>query len=64
MTIKELAKNWMENDRTGDYYDRKITLEEAKTFVGYMDSDILDELDEQITPEKYMDAWNSLVEEG
>ena len=61
MTIKELAQNWMENDRTGDYYGRKITIEEAETLVGFMDQDITDELDEQITPEKFMDAWNDLI---
>ena len=60
MTIKELAQNWMENDRTGDY-ERKITLEEAKTFVGYMDQDTIDALDEQITAEKFMNAWNELI---
>ena len=63
MTIKELAINWLENDRTGDY-ERKITLEEAKTFVGYMDNDVLDSLDEQITPEKFMEAWNEEFAEG
>lgn len=60
MTIKELAQNWMENDRTGDY-ERKITLEEAETFVGYMDQDTVDALDEQITAEKFMNAWNELI---
>lgn len=61
MTIEELAQNWMENDRTGDYYGREITLDEAKDLVSYMDPDVLADLDEQITPEKFMDAWNSLV---
>lgn len=60
MTIKELAQNWMENDRTGDY-ERKITLEEAETFVGYMDQDTIDALDEPITAEKFMNAWNELI---
>ncbi len=63
MTIKELAINWLENDRTGDY-ERKITLEEAKTFVGYMNDDVLDSLDEQITPEKFMEVWNEEFAEG
>ena len=62
MTIKELALNWIENDRTGDYCDRKITLEEATIFVGYMDNDTLDELDEEITPEKFRDAWNEIID--
>lgn len=60
MTISELAQNWMENDRTGDY-GRKITLAEAETLVGYMDQDTLAELDEEITPEKFMAAWNTLI---
>jgi len=62
MTIKELAQNWMENDRTGDY-DRKITLEEAEMLVGYMDPDTLEDLDEEITPELFMAAWNDLIED-
>ena len=61
MTIKELALNWIENDRTGDYSGREITLEEATNFVGYMDNDTLDELDEEITPEKFRDAWNEII---
>lgn len=60
MTIRELAQNWLENDRTGDY-SRKITLEEAANFVDSMDQDTLDELDEGITPELFMEAWNELV---
>ena len=62
MTIRELAQNWMENDTTGEYYDRKITLEEAETLVGYMDPDTLEDLDEEMTPEKFMAAWNDLIE--
>jgi len=60
MTIKELAQNWLENDRTGDY-EREITLDEAATFVGYMDNDTFAELDEEITPEKFRDAWNEII---
>ena len=60
MTIKELAQNWIENDRTGDY-SREITEEEARTFIGYMDPDTLEALDEAITPEKLMLAWNEAV---
>ena len=62
MTIKELALNWIENDGTGDYCDREITLEEATNFVGCMDSDTLDELDEEITQEKFRDAWNEIID--
>ena len=60
MTIRELAQNWLENDSTGDYC-RKITLDEATNFVDSMDQDILDELDDGITPELFMEAWNELV---
>lgn len=62
MTIKELAQNWIENDRTGDY-EREITLDEAAIFVGYMDSDYVSDLDEEITPEKFRDAWNDVIRE-
>lgn len=61
MSIKELARNWMENDETGDYAGRKITLEDAETLIGYMDDDTLNNLDETITPEKFMEAWNELI---
>ena len=57
MTINELAMSWIENDRTGDY-ERQITLDEAATLVGWMDSDTIESLDEEITPEKFMEAWN------
>lgn len=57
MTINELAMNWIENDRTGDF-QRKITVDEASIFVGWMDSDTIEALDEEITPEKFMEAWN------
>ena len=60
MTIKELANNWIENDHTGDYC-RPITLDEAEQFIGWMDEDTIDSLDEDITPEKFMEAWNELV---
>lgn len=61
MTIKELAQNWMENDRTGDYAGRKITLQEAADFVGYMDQDVLENIDEPVTPEAFMEAWNEIA---
>lgn len=61
MTIKELAKNLIENDRTGDYC-RKITLDEAETFIGWMDHD--SDLPEALTPEALMAAWNDLIEEA
>ena len=61
MTIKELAQNWMENDRTGEYCGRKISIEEAETLIGYMDQDTISGLDEPITAEKFMNAWNDLI---
>ena len=63
MTIRDLATNWMENDRTGDYCYRQITLEEARNFVSCMDEATVSALDEQITPWKFMNAWNSLIDE-
>ena len=63
MTIKELARNWMENDRGGDYYGRRITLDEAQTLVSFMDDDAIEDLDEEITAEKFMNAWNAIVSE-
>lgn len=61
MTIKELAQNWMENDRTGEYGGRKISIDEAETLIGYMDQDTISGLDEPITAEKFMNAWNDLI---
>lgn len=63
MTIKELALEWIQNDRTGDYCNRKITAEEATNFVNWMDPDVLETLTEDITPKAFMDAWNSIIEE-
>lgn len=60
MNIKELAKNWIENDRTGNY-QRKITLSEAETFIGYMDPDT--DIPEDLTPDTFINAWNELIEE-
>lgn len=62
MTIRELAQGMIENDRTGDYYDRDITLEEASDFISWMDPDT--ELPEDLTPEALMDAWNDIVRES
>lgn len=62
MTIKELAINWIENDRTGDYC-RPITLDEAERFIGWMDDSTIESLDEDITPEKFMEAWNECISE-
>ena len=61
MTIRELAQNWLDNDRTGDY-NRKITTDEAETFIGYMDPDTFEAIDETITPEKFASAWNSIID--
>lgn len=61
MTIKELAQNWMENDRSGDWYNREMTEEDAERFIGYMDPETLEELDEVITPEAFAEAWNDLI---
>lgn len=63
MTIRELATNWIENDRTGDYC-REITLEDAMTLISYMDQDTIDSLDEEITPETFMAIWNDIIREG
>jgi len=63
MTIKELALEWIQNDRTGDYCNRKITAEESTNFVNWMDPDVLEALTEDITPESFMDSWNSIIEE-
>ena len=62
MTIKELAINWIDNDRTGDYC-RPITIDEAEQFIGWMDEDTIDSLDEDITPDKFMEAWNDCISE-
>lgn len=62
MTIYELAQGMIENDHTGDYYDRDITLEEASDFISWMDPDT--ELPEDLTPEALMDAWNDIVRES
>lgn len=59
MTIKELAQNWIENDRTGDYYNREITIEEASDFVSMIDPEVVEETN--ATPEAFMEAWNSIV---
>ena len=61
MTIKELAKNWIENDRDGDYSGRAITMDEAQTLIGFMDADTLESIGEDVSAEKFMDAWNSVV---
>ena len=60
MTIHELAENWIQNDRTGT--PSRITIEQATQMVGWMDPDTIEQLDDEITPESWMEAWNSIVE--
>lgn len=62
MTLKELALNWIENDRTGEYY-REITIDDAVALIGYMDPDVLESIEEKPTPQAFMDAWNSAIHE-
>ena len=60
MTLKELALNWIENDRTGEYC-REITIDDAAALVGHMDPDVLENLDEKPSPQAFMDIWNSVI---
>ena len=62
MTLKELAINCIENDRTGEYC-REITIDDAAALVGYMDPDVLESIEEAPTPRAFMDAWNSVIRE-
>lgn len=62
MTLKELALNWIENDRTGEYC-HEITIDDAAALIGYMDPDVLESIGEKPTPQAFMDAWNSVVQE-
>lgn len=62
MTLKELALNWIENDRTGEYC-REITIDDAAVLVGYMDLDVLESIEEKPTPHAFMNAWNSIIRE-
>lgn len=59
MTIRELAQNWIENDRDGEYSRRMITVDEAAQFIGWME-----EKPEDITPEAFAAAWNDIVSES
>lgn len=59
MTINELAQNLIDNDRSGDYRDRKVTLEEAKNFIDWMDPDA--DRPEDLTPETLADALNEII---
>lgn len=52
-TIKEIAYSWICN---ADTTPGKIDLETAKQYVDWMDDKPL-----TITPEKFMDAWNSII---
>ncbi len=60
MTLKELALNWIENDRTGAYC-REITINDATVLVKHMDPDVLETIGEKPTPQAFMDAWNSVI---
>lgn len=62
MTLKELALNWIENDRTGAYC-REITINDAAVLVGHMDPDVLESIEKTPTPQAFMDAWNSVIRE-
>lgn len=55
--VKEIAESWIAN---ADTTPRKIDIETATVYVGWMDDG---ELPEFITPESFMNAWNSLIEE-
>lgn len=60
LTLETLIRNWAENDSTGDFAGRKITLEEAADLVSYIDRDVLDALGEDVTPEQFMAVWNEV----
>ena len=60
LTLEGLIRNWAENDSTGDYAGRKITLEEASDLVSYIDQDVLEALGENVTPEQFMAVWNEV----
>jgi len=62
MTVSELAMNWIINDRTGDYCHRKITLDEATWSIEHMDPDTLEDIEEDLTPEAFMEAWNDIID--
>ena len=60
-SIHDLALNWIHNADSSDIVE--IDLETAAKYVSWMDSDINDTLQEDITPEKFMEAWNDLIRE-
>lgn len=61
MTLKDLVQNLIENDRTGDYYDREITVDEAAQFIGYLDDETIDAVSDEVTPEAFSAVWNEIV---
>lgn len=61
MTIRELALNWIENSNEEV---TAITREQAEEYIGWMDPDTLENLDEEMTADAFMEAWNDIVEES
>lgn len=57
MTIKELAMNWIENADVSPVPE--ITAETAEQYISWMDSDT--DLPDDLTPEAFADAWNSII---
>lgn len=56
MTIKEVAENWILNADTSDL--TPIDIKTARQYVSWMDPD---QTPEDMTPEAFMNAYNSLV---
>jgi len=56
MTIRELAKNWIDN---ADTTPGMIDLKTAAQYIDWMDKD--EDLPEDLTPESFMEAWNDTI---
>lgn len=62
MTVSELALNLITNDRTGNYCHRKITIDEATWIIEHMDPDTIEDIEEDLTPEAFIEAWNDIID--
>lgn len=58
-TLEHIVRSWVENLDVEPY---ELDIEEAKAYIeyGYISPD---ETDDEVTPEKIVETWNSIVKE-
>lgn len=57
MTIRELAKNWIEHADISPVPE--IDLDTAKAYISWLDQNI--DLPKDLNPQEFMEQWNDII---